>query len=179
MCQSHIKGGQEKDHSQQMPTFGCSELPILEICIAKILLLSSHVAMWWALAHPVTIHCLLWVSNCANDASQTPALKWERVYIYRPGCGGAWHQYAGHWMINFVGNYWVRKSQLWKLRGVLEHPKHPPGYAPVLISQVCRYCLLKLLLQTRRRLWHQRKGSIYSLYKWANTACWQRYDRKN
>ena len=60
MCQSHIKGGQEKeDHSQHIPTFRCYELPILEICIAKILLLSPHVAMWRALAHPITIHCLL------------------------------------------------------------------------------------------------------------------------
>ena len=46
---------------------------------------------------------------------------------------------------------------------------------------MCRYCLLKVLLQTKRRQWHQRKGSysIYLLYKWANTAFWQRYGRKS
>ena len=56
------------------------------------------------------------------------------IYIYRPGCEGAWHQYAGHWIITFMGNYWVGKSQ--QLKGVLEHPKHPPGYAPGLIRIV-------------------------------------------
>ena len=50
----------------------------------------------------------------------------------------------------------------------------------LLISQECRYRLLKVLLQTRRRQWHQRKGSIYLIYnKWANTAFWQRYGRKS
>ena len=82
MCLSHIKGGQEKgDQSKQNRTFRCSEWSILEICIANILLLSPHVAMWRAFAHPVTVHCLRLVSDGANDASQTPALKWERVYI--------------------------------------------------------------------------------------------------
>ena len=45
--------------------------------------------------------------------------------------------------------------------------------------QVCRYCLLKELLQTRRRQWHQRKGSMYLIYKWANTVFWQRCGRKS
>ena len=40
---SLVKGGQKKeDHSQQIPTFRCSEWSILKICILKILLLSPH-----------------------------------------------------------------------------------------------------------------------------------------
>ena len=31
---------------------------------------------------------------------------------------------------------------------------------------------------TKKRQWHQRKGSIYLIYKWTNTAFWQRYGRK-
>ena len=59
MCLSHIKGGQEKaDQSKQNRTFRCSEWSILEICIANILLLSPHVAIWRAFAHPVTVYCL-------------------------------------------------------------------------------------------------------------------------
>ena len=62
MYPSHTEGGQVKeDQSQQIPTFSCSEGSILQICIAKILLLSSHGAMWraQAMAHHVTEHCLL------------------------------------------------------------------------------------------------------------------------
>ena len=45
-CGSHTKGGQEKENqSQQIPTFSYSEWSILKICIAKIFLLSTHVAI--------------------------------------------------------------------------------------------------------------------------------------
>ena len=40
-------------------------------------------------------------------------------------------------------------------------------------------CADTVLLQTRGRQWHQRKGSIFLLYKWANTAFWQRYGKKS
>ena len=33
-------------------------------------------------------------------------------------------------------------------------------------------------VQAKRRQWHQRKESIYLIYKWTNTAFWQRYGRK-
>ena len=49
----------------------------------------------------------------------------------------------------------------------------------LLILQVCRYCLLEVLWQARMRQRHQRKESIYFIYKWANTAFWQRYGRKS
>ena len=82
MCLSHTKDGQEKeDQSQQIPTFRCCELSILNICIAKKSILSPHGAMWQSLAHPVTVHCLLWVSDGASYASQTPALMGRGIYL--------------------------------------------------------------------------------------------------
>ena len=40
-------------------------------------------------------------------------------------------------------------------------------------------CADTVCWKTRRRQWHQRKGSIYLLYKWENTAFWQCYGRKS
>ena len=46
---------EKEDQSQQISTFRCSESSILKICIAKILLLSPHRAMWRARAHSVKL----------------------------------------------------------------------------------------------------------------------------
>ena len=47
-------------------------------------------------------------------------------------------------------------------------------------NQVSAYFTsVQMLLLTRRRQWHQRKGSIYLIYKLANTTFWQRYGRKS
>ena len=72
-----------------------------------------------------------------------------------------------------IGSCWLPRTNMTKSASAHSKTKY------LLLSQVCRYCLLKVLLQTRRRQWHQRKGSIYLLYKWANTAFWQRYGRKS
>ena len=79
MCLSHTKGGQEKENlSQQIPTLCAldgqfSRFALQNFCFCR------H--MWRLLAHPITVHCLRCVPYGANDASQTPALKRERVYI--------------------------------------------------------------------------------------------------
>ena len=84
----------------------------------------------------------LWVSNGANDASQTTALN-GKGYIFR--CGGGWHQHVGHWWINFIRNYWVGKLPLWKLRGACSTPP-PPWIRPwyLLACKISRYCFLAL-----------------------------------
>ena len=84
MCLSQNEGGQEKeDQWQQIPTFRCSELSILKICIAKILLLSPHGTMWLALT------CL---QNAYSESLMAPMMHPRhqplngKGYMFR--CGG-------------------------------------------------------------------------------------------